>query len=362
MPTPDLDRLARYFETFASVHAAPTSPLYQVICAHIATSPDLLMLAARSNPGQPPANLILAAVQYLLRDGADAEPLAAYYPSLGGTLAADSEAGALFEKFIWDNERAVRQLIAEGVTNTNEVGRCATLLPGFAQIAKEASAPLHLLEIGPSCGLNLAWDQYRYRYGDLVLGDKDCAFELAPDMRQSIPADLLEGMPLVASRTGLELHPVNNDDPETLAWQLALIWPEHTARAERIVEAFDRARRTPMRIIAGDAVDTLTTALDATSGSGAICVFHSFCMYQIPQERRAILSKILQTYSERRPIWRLGYEWVDAGDGVGGGSDNGLGIARYRDGHVTSQRFATADPHGRWIDWQPQAPLAGDDL
>lgn len=357
MATPELDRLAKYFETFASVHAAPSSPLYEIFAAHVAASPDLLALAQKANPGQPPANLMFAAVHYLLRREDQPSALADYYASLGGSRAADAEAGPLFEAFIWDNERAVRQLMADGVTNTNEVGRCATLLPGFAQVAAEARAPLHLVEIGPSCCLNLVWDHYRYRYGDKVIGDEDCAFELAPTLRSPIPAGLLEAIPPVASRTGLELYPVNNDDPETLAWQLALIWPEHGDRARRIIEAFDRARRQPMRVIAGDAVETIEGVLHALPADGAVCIFHSFCMYQIPKARKEALSETLRNFGKTRPVWRLGYEWFEREDGSG---SNELGIARYKDGNAAYQRYAFADPHGRWVDWQPAPALDHD--
>src|SRR5688500_11061201 len=51
-------------------------------------------------------------------------------------------------------EAAVKQTIRERATQTNEVGRLATLTPVFAQIAEE-SGPLSLVEVGASAGLCL---------------------------------------------------------------------------------------------------------------------------------------------------------------------------------------------------------------
>jgi hypothetical protein len=49
---------------------------------------------------------------------------------------------------------------------TNEVGRCASLLPAFGVVAARTDGrPLALVELGTSAGLNLVWDAYGYAYG-----------------------------------------------------------------------------------------------------------------------------------------------------------------------------------------------------
>src|SRR5690606_8447977 len=47
-------------------------------------------------------------------------------------------------------------------TQTNEAGRCATLLPFLARLPQ----PLALLEVGASAGLCLLPDRYSYRFDD----------------------------------------------------------------------------------------------------------------------------------------------------------------------------------------------------
>ena len=59
--------------------------------------------------------------------------------------------------------------------------------PAFLSLAD--GRPFDLLELGPSAGLNLLWDRYRYRYSTGAWGSG--ALELAGDDRTPPPAELL---------------------------------------------------------------------------------------------------------------------------------------------------------------------------
>jgi len=71
----------------------------------------------------------------------------------------------VFRDFIHANQGENREADSRTrVTNTNEVGRSAMLHPGFASSSILAECPFHLIEIGPSAGLNMIWDRYGVRY------------------------------------------------------------------------------------------------------------------------------------------------------------------------------------------------------
>jgi hypothetical protein len=358
----DLSGLRDYFKHFADVHVAASSPLYAVLARKVARDDALLTFAAQATPGQPAANLLFAAVQYVLREAGDDEPLRSYYPTLGGTRAAhDGDPAALFEDFVWRHQDRLLPLFSTKITNTNEVGRCGVLVAGFKRAAMEAGEALHMIELGPSVGLNLSWDRFYYRHGAVEMGPKDSPVRIAPELRGAMPSHLDGLMPEVASRCGIELNPAPVADEETLRWQLALIFPEHVDRARRLEGAFAIARDLQPRIIEGDAVARISEVIEGLPPGGAVCVYHSQTTYQIPPARRAELSDRLMQAGRVRPIWRVGFEWLDGARGQASG-DHVLGLARYREGSRSYQHVAFCDPHGRWLEWGPEPAEETDRL
>ncbi|MFE4537493.1 DUF2332 family protein [Streptomyces scopuliridis] len=63
----------------------------------------------------------------------------------------------------------LRAMMLSRRTQTNEPGRCATLLPALAAL----DGPLALIEVGASAGLCLHVDRYSYDYGHTHLTGRD---------------------------------------------------------------------------------------------------------------------------------------------------------------------------------------------
>src|SRR5215469_5142472 len=104
METSEVSKPRGYWEFWSEDARRIGSTLYARLAAAIADDDALKALAARAQPGQPHANMILGAVHYLLLRGAD-HPLKRFYASVGG-MARSEEADPFpdFRDFVWGRE------------------------------------------------------------------------------------------------------------------------------------------------------------------------------------------------------------------------------------------------------------------
>lgn len=322
------------------------SPLYERLALAVDDDLALKALAARARPYQPQANILLAAVHFLVLRGAR-HPLRNFYATAGGLDRGDPFPA--FRDFVIAHEEELRALVETRVTNTNEVARSCVLRAGFAALAARESAPLHVIEIGPSAGLNMIWDRYgmRYRRGDAV------ASAIAPDAPLVLDCELrgentppLTPVPVIASRIGLEQNPVDLSNPDDRDWLRALVWPDQPHRLDRLDRAIALHRQASPRILRGDALALLPDALAEAAADDAVCVYHSIAVYQFSAEMKQALAAILMMAGLRRPVWHLAFEF----DGAAGYA---LTLSRHDGGVLESRRLAIAQSHGGWIEWRP---------
>lgn len=241
-PSRTLDDLAYQFEYFGEVECPQLDAhLYRALCRGIQHDRELLAMAARAPVTQPPPNLLFAAAHYLLLAGEE-HALRAWYPD----LAPDSSRGAVgspdsafdpFRAFCLAHRTRIEGLIETRLTQTNVVQRCSALLPAFARVSQEGEvagedpAPLALIEIGPSAGLNLFWDRFHYRYDDgATWGASESRVVVECALRGKVGLPPLPAEIPVAWRRGVDLHPVDIRDPDAVLWLRALVWPDHPGR------------------------------------------------------------------------------------------------------------------------------------
>jgi hypothetical protein len=334
-----------YWSRFAAEARQLGSPLYERLALAVDDDAALKAIAARGRPGQPHANLLFAAVHFLLLQGAQ-HSLRDFYATLGGN--AQSDPFAAFRDFVLTHADAVTALVEARVTNTNEVARSCVLRAGFAMLAQHEHGPLHLVEIGPSAGLNMIWDRYgmRYRRGDALVA------EIAPGAPLILECELrgertppLAPPPVIATRTGLERDPVNLSNADDRDWLRALIWPDQPARLDRLDRAIALYRNAPPEILGGDALTLLPDVLAAAPSGEAVCVYHTIAVYQFSAAMKEALTAILVAEGLRRPVWHLSFEF----DGVG---NYALTLTRHRDGAAQTNLLAVAQAHGGWIEWR----------
>lgn len=329
------DALARKFTDFAAY--CDTSPLYARLSRGIADDDAILALAARARPGQPVPNMLFAAVHFLLLNGA-AHPLAAFYPSVGGT--DDSDPLSAFRDFCKKQDGEIGKLLETQRVQTNEVRRCTALMPAFGQMGKT----LNVIEIGASAGLNLLWDQYAYDYGN---GRKigNGPLTLTCEARGENGPPLPEEMPTVTGRMGIDLNPVDVTEADAVAWLRALIWPEHKERMERLTQAVEIVKRDPPELRAGDALELLPQAM-ADAPDAALVVYHSFTVNQFSGEMRQRLEEIFHQHAQARDFFVVGLE------GAAGLPYPRLDMTAWHSGMSASKPLADADQHGAWLAWR----------
>jgi hypothetical protein len=328
---------------WASV-GATDSPLYGAIGIALADDPTVLAILGEAPEGLPAPLNLFAAVHYLLAMHPE-DPLAAHYPSIAGRDAtAQGDAPPLFKDFCERHVDELTGLVATRGVQTNEVLRCSILLPAFAVVADQSDAPLWLIELGPSAGLNLLFDRYRFDYGPLgTTGPEESTLTLTPEIRSGTPP-VPDPLPAVAGRIGVDLNPVDPFDADAVAWQRALIWPESKERFTRLDTALAVARQDPPPVIRGDAVVELPNLLDGVPADATPLVYHSFALNQIPEEGRQVIQETLLERSQERTIHRVSMEMP--------GPVSLLVHTRYENGEMSETELGKAHFHGKWLEWR----------
>jgi hypothetical protein len=366
--------LADHFRAFAESSARDGAPTYAAICRSVADDPDVLALLAGAPPTQRRPNLLLAAVHFLLLGGAD-HPLAAYYDTVaaftGKTDVAPEDqgdaVGAAFKDFCVGHRDALLGLIATGSTQTNEVGRCTGLLPALNVIAAaESGAPLGLLDLGTSAGLNLLFDHYAYTYrqqsdgATTTAGDPSSPVQLECRVRGDLSGLPALDRPDLAGRAGLDRAPIDPHDEAGARWLLACLWPDHLPRFARLRAALEiaRAEPDPPVLHTGDMIDRLGQVAGTVAPGRPLVVFHSWVAAYLSQARQRELVEAVAALATTRPVHHLYAESPFDTPGL----PTPAPPAPHRNADVitalvhippggTAVRLADMHPHGRSLRW-----------
>ena len=354
----DVESLAEIFRYYAKVETPRLdSRVYELLSAGVAEDPAILELCREIPARQPAPNVLFAAVQDLLMEQADARPgrepgssarsLARFYPALAGAPIPDASPWPDFRAFCLENRERLVPRLRTGRTQTCVVHRCAVILPALATLPRirEAGSRVALLEIGPSAGLNLRLDRYRYDYGGgQVWGAPEARPVLACE-RRGANAQPPPGKLDVVTRRGVDLDPIDLEDPAAVRWLRALVWPEHAWRLRQMDEALAHAASTPVEIEAGDATREIGRHVARLPRDAARVVFATHVLYQIPEEGRRRLREALAEASRERPVDFVSMESTGRGDSE-------LRWLGFEDGERrTNEVLARADSHGRWLEW-----------
>jgi hypothetical protein len=330
------------------------SPLYDRICRSVADSDEVLALVSQAPPRGHNPLVLLAAVHYLLLGGLD-HPLAAVYAA-----TSDADPGPLFVDLCLQHRDALLELLATQQVNTNEVGRSAVIGPALTAVASRLPTPLGLLDVGCSAGLNLLCDRYRLDYGPAgATGPADAPVEIRCEIVSGSPP-IAPILPTITARIGLDRAPPDVHDPQQSRWQLACVWPD-TGRLTRTTLALDEARRTPLTLVRGGAVEVVGELIAGLPRDATAVVTTTWVVAYFSSEQRTAFRDALAAASESRPV-----AWISAeshavvdlipSDGVPS-DENGvewsaLGLVTFRDGAADPELLGYVHPHGSGLDWR----------
>lgn len=341
----EAETLRDYYRKFARLEAATTSPIYAEWAEGVAADDELIARLLDLPRPKRQANLLFAAARRL---------------GAGEGSYADLQSWLLDH---WDDTRA---LMLERSTQTNEAGRCATLLPALARL----DGPLALIEVGASAGLCLCPDRYSYHYTVTEADGREPARTIRLDP-PSGPSPVLidceltnasppEHLPDIAWRAGIDLNPIDVTDAQEREWLRSLIWPEHDVRRERLTAAAALVAEDPPRLVRGDLLDTVEELLAEVPPGTRPVVFHSAVLAYVDAEARSEFASLMRKRNDVVWISNEGAGVLpDIGAQITRGNAGGRVEDRSTDGRfvlaVDGKAAALTGPHGQ--SYEGVAPL-----
>jgi hypothetical protein len=299
------------------------SKLYAALARSLADDPMVARIVGEHDALWEAPLRLFGGVHYLELSGVVQHP----WPKLRGVLEANRD---------W-----LARFVAEHPVQTNEVQRSWGLLPGFLTVAD--GRPLDLVELGPSAGLNLFWDRYRYRYGDRTWGAKDAPLELSGDAEGGPPPELLEVKVNIRRRSGIDRRPVDVTTDHGARLLEAFVWADQATRLERVRHAVEIVRADPPRLMEGDFVEVLPALLAERDLDALTVVFHSASIMYVSEEDRARVRETLEAEGERGSLAWVSYEYAEAGR-----LSFALDVQSWPG---EPQRLARLDGHGNELQW-----------
>jgi len=309
----------------------------------------------RPTPDALPLRL-MGAVHRLALDGA-VPALAAHFPSTGGTPRG-AATWRQFRAVVTAHAAALRPALDRQV-QTNEVRRSAALLGGFLTIAARTGLPLRLREIGSSAGLNLLWDRYHFALpaspAETPPDDGAPAVHHWGDAAAAVvvragwhgAAHVLTGSAAVASRAGCDIAPIDVTDPEQGRTLESFVWADQVPRLAQLRAAIAAARREPPPIARRAAADWLADELAAPPAGVATVVFHSIMWWYLSEAERERVTALVAAAGARAtpaaPVAWLRFDLL-------GSTTPEVRLTLWPGGDEVT--LATADAHGRWVDWK----------
>jgi hypothetical protein len=295
------------------------------------------------------------------------DPLSAFFsdvcPSAEEFRTPESLQAEDLQAFCERHRTVLSDLLSTRNTQTNEVGRCAALLPVILQIEEETNRPILLLDVGTSAGLNLHLDKYNYRYdpGIEILVDP-----VAPLLHCGLRGNHAapQRVPRIVARRGIDTNPLDVTDPDDMLWLRSCVWADQIDRSRILTQAIDIARRHAVDIYRADATTDLAPHLHAmlemaSEQQGHLILVTTWVLSYLSTEQIAAFEAVLDDFGRNHDFTWLGAEQPDQVLPIRIATESDsqhlthIVTRRWRSGIAEQTTWATAHPHGYWMHWKP---------
>jgi hypothetical protein len=377
MPGTDPSVVAAQAAAVAAAWSPPGAPAsWALTAAQLQTLRDddqLLAIAATIEPGRLPALLFSAAATYLVLE-LSPEPLRDWFPRLGEPQPPlDRRFAGAYRSFCLEHRERLIELCGRHRYQMNEVARCADLLAALAP-AIAADRPLALIDIGTGAGLALHLDRYRYAFTGpgrhtTTIGDPDSGVVITTEVRGEQPVPLEPGLPRIAERVGIDIEPLELNDPAVRDWLAACV-PQEIGAITRFHHAVEIARSRPVSLVRGDALAALPGVLAAIPDDLLVCLVDSYVhVFLDPDELDRFRAFVDELGGQRDldwisvdPLMPIGVEATASVIGApvpaslldrnrAGAVFGVLARVSYRAGARTATLLGTAHPSAAWLEW-----------
>jgi len=273
-----------------------------------------------------------------------APALAALLPSCGGTADPD-RVWPVVREIVRSQADELRPFLASP-PQTNEVGRSCALMPGMLEISRLTGLPLRPREIGSSAGLNQFWDRFAYRLGPQAWNDGGSELTLECRWKGGVPP--LGERPIVSSRAGCDINPLDLQQKEVRLRLQAYVWPDQERRMANLRAAMKIALDNDVRVEKMPASQFVAHELAQRPAGECIVVYHSIARQYFPEEEGRAFDDAIATAgtaaTKDRPVAWLRLE-QDAP-----AQPFELRLSLWPGGEF--RVLATAHPHGASVKWR----------
>jgi hypothetical protein len=300
-------------------------------------------LLEEARPEQRNPMLVLAALHY---GALCADPVLAPLYDAIDELAPEEFASRVVSRLEERPDLVRRQL--HRVTQTNEPGRSAVLAAVLGELKARGVDDIHLIDIGTSMGLNLYPDHYRVNVQD----PSDPSVLVMHDLNGNVRSGAL---PIVHQRIGIDLNPLDPEQPDDVRWLEACLWPEEPHRNARFRSILEQMKQWPPATrLKGPAVELIDEAVSSCSSNATPVIFHSWvAAYFTLAEQREFRGRVMR-HAAAGAIW-IYFEHpssvpgLDPPPSVTAPPRKGGSQIVVSEAGAEPASWGWAHPHGRWI-------------